>query len=141
MVSKRVYIDHLKNVALFSECSRKDLERIASRSDVVDLPAGRVLMYEGKSGSEAFVVLAGQLAVRRKGRKVAELGAGSIVGELALLDQGSRSATVDCITDCSLLVVSRQALLGAVAEVPALSHKLFAALAGRLRNVDGRNYV
>lgn len=141
MVSKRVYIDHLKHVPLFSECSRKDLEKIASRSDVLDLPAGRVIMHEGKPGSEAYVVLTGHLAVRRKGRKVAELGAGAIVGELALLDQGARSATVDCTTDCSLLVLNRQALLGAVAEVPALSHKLFAALAGRLRNVDGRNYV
>ena len=141
MIIKRVYIDHLKNVGLFSECSRKDLEKIASRSDVVDLPAGRVLMHEGKPGSEAFVVLKGRVAVRRNGRKVTELGEGSMVGELSLLDQGERSATVDCLTDCTLLVLSRGALLGALEEVPALTHKLFASLASRLRDIDGRRYV
>ena len=140
-MSKRVYVDHLKNVALFSECSRKDLEKVASRSDVVDLPAGRVLMHEGKAGAEAFVVLTGTVVIRRNGRKVTELGPGAMVGELALLDEGVRTATVECATDCSLLVLTRGALMGAVDEVPAISRKLFAALAARLRDLDGRHYV
>jgi CRP-like cAMP-binding protein len=140
-MSKRVYVDHLKNVALFSECSRKDLEKIASHSDVVDLPAGRVVMHEGQTGSEAFVVLKGTVTVRRNGRKVTELGSGAMVGELSLLDQGVRSATVECTTDCSLLVLTRSALVGAIEEVPAMSRKLFAALASRLRDLDGRSYV
>jgi CRP/FNR family transcriptional regulator, cyclic AMP receptor protein len=141
MISKRIYVDHLKQVALFSDCTRKDLEKIASRSDVIDLPPGRVLMHEGKPGTEAFVVLKGSVSVRRNGRKVVELGIGSIVGELSLFDNGPRSATVECTTDCSLLVINRGALRSAIDEVPALSHKLFAALASRLRDIDGRSYV
>ncbi len=141
MIIKRVYIDHLKNVGLFNECSRKDLEKIAAHSDAVDLPAGRVIMHEGRVGSEAFVVLKGTVAVRRNGRKVTELGVGAMVGELSLLDGGVRSATVECLTDCTLLVLTRGALRGAIEEVPALSHKLFAALASRLRDLDGRRYV
>ncbi len=141
MIIKRIYIDHLKNVGLFNECSRKDLEKIAERSDVVDLPAGRVIMHEGKTGSEAFVVLKGIVTVRRNGRKVADLGAGAMVGELSLLDEGVRSATVECATDCSLLVLTRSSLRSAIEDVPALSRKLFAALASRLRDLDGRRYV
>ena len=141
MIAKRIYIDHLKNVGLFRECSRKDLEKIAARSDAIDLPAGRVIMHEGKPGAEAFIVLKGTVAVRRNGRKVTELGIGAMVGELSLFDDGVRSATVECVTDCSLLVLSRGSFRMAIEEVPAMSHKLFAAMASRLRTVDGRSYV
>ena len=141
MIIKRIYIDHLENVALFNDCTRKDLEKIAERSDVVDVPAGRVLMHEGKVGSEAFVVLTGTVAVRRNGRKVTELGIGSMVGELSLFDDGVRSATVECLTDCTVLVLTRSALRSAIEEVPAMSHKLFAAMASRLRTIDSRSYV
>jgi CRP-like cAMP-binding protein len=141
MIIKRIYIDHLKNVALFNDCTRKDLEKIAERSDVVDVPAGRVIMHEGKVGSEAFVVLKGTVAVRRNGRKVTELGIGAMVGELSLFDDGVRSATVECVTDCTVLVLTRSALRSAIEEVPAMSHKLFAAMASRLRTIDSRSYV
>ncbi len=141
MAIKRIYVDHLRNVALFSECTRKDLEKIAARTDVVDVPAGRVLMHEGKVGSEAFVLLKGTVAVRRNGRKVTELGVGAMVGELSLFDDGVRSATVECLTDCSVLVLTRGSLRSAIEEVPAMSHKLFAAMASRLRTIDGRSYV
>jgi CRP/FNR family transcriptional regulator, cyclic AMP receptor protein len=141
MVGKRVYIDHLKHVPLFSECSRKDLEKLAAHSDVIELPAGRVIMHQGMPGSDAFVVLEGTVTVRRNGRKVVDLGPGAVVGELSLLDQGDRSASVECASTCSLLVLTRGEFLAAIDEVPALSRKLFASLAGRLRNLDGRSYV
>lgn len=141
MASKRVRVDHLRNVPLFRDCTRKELEQIAMHSDVVDVPAGRVLMHQGKPGSDAFVVLSGSVGVRRNGRKVADLGAGAIVGELALLDQGPRTATVECTTACTLLVLTSGALLGSVAEIPGLSHKLFSALASRLRELDRRANV
>ncbi|MCB0997797.1 MAG: cyclic nucleotide-binding domain-containing protein [Acidimicrobiales bacterium] len=138
MASKRVHVDHLKNVSLFRECTRKELEKIAARSDVIDLPAGRVLMHEGMPGSEAFVVLRGRVAVRRGGRKIAELADGAMVGELSLLDHGLRTATVDCLTECQLLVLTSGALLGCLDEVPSVAHKLMAALAGQLRNLDAK---
>jgi CRP-like cAMP-binding protein len=140
-MSSKVHVDHLRNTVLFRECSRKDLEKIAAHSDVVELPAGRVLMHQGMPGSEAFVVLKGRVTVQRQGRTVVELGEGAMVGELALLDQGLRTATVTCLTDCSLLVLSRGALLGALDDVPVLTHKLFEALAARLRDLDARSYV
>jgi CRP-like cAMP-binding protein len=140
-MAKKVHVDHLRNAPLFSECSRKDLGKIATHSDVVELPAGRVLMHQGMQGSEAFVVLKGRISVRRHGRLVTELGEGAMVGELALLDQGPRTATVTCLTDCSLLVLSRGALLGALDDVPVLTHKLFEALAARLRDLDQRSFV
>ena len=140
MVSKRVYIDHLRNVRLFAGFTRKQLEQIASLSDVVSLPAGRTFIVEGKPGREAFIVLSGTVAVKRKGRRLNRLEAGAIIGELSLLDQSPRSATAVCETDCTMLVVTRGALVGMVDDVPALLHKLLASLAGRIRDLDARSY-
>jgi CRP-like cAMP-binding protein len=141
MVTKRVYIDHLRGVSLFREFSRRELEKLASVSDVVEVPAGRVIMTEGQPGREAFIVLGGTVTVTRNGRKVAELGEGAILGELSLLDHGPRTATATCSTDCTMLLLTDGALLGMVDEIPALSRKLFVSLAGRVRDLDGRHYV
>jgi CRP/FNR family cyclic AMP-dependent transcriptional regulator len=141
VATKRAYIDHLRGVSLFSELSRRDLEKIASRSDVVDLPAGRVIMQQAQPGREAFVILKGSVSVRRNGRKVTVLQEGAMLGELSLLDHGPRTATATCDTDCTLLLLTDGALLGVVDEVHALSRKLFVSLAARIRDLDGRHYV
>jgi CRP/FNR family transcriptional regulator, cyclic AMP receptor protein len=141
MVSKRVYIDHLRDVSLFRGFSRKDLERVAGAGDTITVPKGHEVMHEGVPGKDAFVVLNGQVSVKRGGRTIARLGEGAIVGELSLLDRGARTATVVCDTDCTLLVLSHGAMLAAVDDVPALSRKLFTSLAARIRDLDGRSYV
>jgi CRP/FNR family transcriptional regulator, cyclic AMP receptor protein len=133
-------IDHLKNVSLFSSCSKKDLEKIARAGDELTMPAGTVLVDQGQTGREAFVLLSGSATVKRNGKKIATLGAGSVVGELSLLDHGPRTATVVCDTECDLLVISQRHFLGVLDEVPALSHKLLAVLAAKIREFDRRYY-
>jgi CRP-like cAMP-binding protein len=140
MVSKRTYVDHLRNVSMFAGFTRKELEKIASLGDVVSLPAGRTFIEEGREGREAFILLSGTVTVKRKGRRLNQLQPGAIIGELSLLDQHPRSATAVCDTDCTLLVLTRAALISAVADVPALAHKLLAALAARVRDLDTRSY-
>jgi CRP-like cAMP-binding protein len=125
-------------VDLFAGLTKKELARVAAAGSEVDVVAGKVLIEQGQLGSEAFVVLNGTFAVRRNGRKVAALNAGDIVGELALLDAGPRSATVQCTTAGSVLVISRGQFRAVLEEVPMLSHKLLATMAGRLRNLDTR---
>lgn len=136
MASRGVYVEHLRRVALFAELSRKELERVASAGSEIEVSAGRVLMEQGRSGVDAFVVLRGTFVVRRNGRKVAQLTAGDIAGELALLDDGPRSATVECTGDGSVLVISRAEFKAVLDDIPKLSHKLLAAMAGRIRNLD-----
>ena len=104
MASKKAYLDHLKNVPLFAGCTKKELERIARSGDEITMTAGSLLVDQGQTGREAFVVLDGQVTVKRNGRKVATLEPGAIVGELSLLDHGPRTATVVCETDCTLFV-------------------------------------
>ena len=136
MANRGVYVEHLLRVALFAGLTKKELEQVASAGSEVDVAAGKVLMEQGHSGSDAFIVLKGTFVVRRNGRKVAELNAGDIAGELALLDDGPRSATVECISDGSVLVIGRGQFRAVLDDIPTLTHKLLAAMAGRIRNLD-----
>jgi CRP-like cAMP-binding protein len=136
MASKRAHVEHLRSVPLFSSCSQKELEKIAKAGDEVSMPAGSLIVDQGQTGREAFVVLEGTVTVKRNGKKITTLGPGSIVGELSLLDHGPRTATVNCETDCLFLLLSQRTFLGVVDDVPALSHKLLASLATRIRDLD-----
>ena len=88
----------LKNVPLFAGCTKKELERIARSGDEIKMTAGTLLVDQGQTGREAFVILDGEVSVKRNGRKVATLGPGGIVGDLSLLDHGPRTATAICDT-------------------------------------------
>jgi CRP-like cAMP-binding protein len=140
MASKKSYIEHLRVVPLFASCTQKDLEKIAKAGDEVRMPANSLIVDQGQTGREAFVVLEGTVVVKRNGKKVATSGPGTIVGELSLLDHGPRTATVTTETDCTLLLLSQRAFLGVVDDVPALAHKLLAALASRIRDLDSKYF-
>ena len=129
-------LKHLRYSPLFSSCSSKDLERIAKAGDRVTFEKGEVMTKQGDPGKEAFIILSGKATVKRSGKKVATIGTGSVVGELSLLDHGPRTATVVCETECQVLVIGRGNFLRVIDKVPALSHKLFAALTMRIRDLD-----
>ena len=136
MASKKQHLDSLRNVALFSSCSNKDLEKIAKAGDEVTLAAGTLVVDQGQTGREAYVILHGSATVRRNGKKVATLGAGSVVGELSLLDHGPRTASVVADTELEVLVISQRQFLAVIDAIPALAHKLLATLAMRIRELD-----
>lgn len=134
------HLDSLRSVALFSACSKKELEKVAKAGDEIKMTAGTLIVDQGQAGREAFVILDGEVIVKRNKRKIATLGTGDVVGELSLLDHGPRTATAICETDCSLLVIDQRRFLGVLDAVPAISHKLMAALAGRIRDMDRQYY-
>ncbi len=136
MANLKNSLKHLRYSPLFSSCSSKDLERIAKAGDQVTLAKGKTMTNQGEPGREAFIILSGKAIVKRSGKKVATLGTGSVVGELSLLDNGPRTATVVCDTECQVLVISRGNFLRVIDKVPALAHKLFGALAMRIRDLD-----
>jgi CRP/FNR family cyclic AMP-dependent transcriptional regulator len=140
MSSKKQHLDHLRNVPLFSACTKKELEKVAKAVDEISMTAGTLIVDQGQTGREAFVVMDGAVAVKRNGRKIATLGAGDVVGELSLLDHGPRTATAVCETDCTLLVIDQRRFLGVIDDVPSISHKLLAALASRIRELDRQYY-
>ena len=129
-------VEALADVPLFTACSKRDLQIIARHMQVVAVPAGTALMREGERGDAFYVVLDGRGVVESAGRAVGTLRAGDHVGELALLDPAPRNATVTAAGDMTVGVVDARTFAAIVRDVPALSGKLLAALARRLRDRD-----
>lgn len=139
-MARNSHLDHLAAVPLFSACSKKELQAVAKASDEVTVAAGKDLCEQGQIGREAFVIVDGTAEVRRNGRKVATLGAGDSVGELALLDHGPRTATVTAATDMTVLVLGAREFAALIDEVPPIAHKLLKSLAARIRDLDTKTY-
>lgn len=139
-MARQSHTEHLSKVPLFSALSNKDLQKVAKASDEVTIPAGKVLMEQGQTGREAFVILEGEATVKRNNRKVASLGPGACFGELALLDRGPRTMTVEAASDMKVLVLGQREFSGVIDEVPGIAHKMLASLAGMVRDLDTKAY-
>jgi CRP/FNR family transcriptional regulator, cyclic AMP receptor protein len=136
MARHDAFIDHLARVPLFSACSKKDLQLVAKRAEDVKVDAGKLLVSEGDTGTEFFVIVDGNATVSKHGRKVAELGPGGFFGELALLERAPRNATVKAETPMELVVLGQREFAGIIDDVPEFAHKLLVGLARRLRQAD-----
>jgi len=126
----------LKGVGLFSDCSREELRRISSLTTPTAVSKGSVLTLQGQPGSEFFIVVSGTATATRNERELAQYGPGSFFGELALLDGGSRTATVYATSDMELLVLSRSEFRSLQETAPSVAFKILNELGGRLRRAD-----
>jgi CRP-like cAMP-binding protein len=132
MLRKNAKIELLKRVPLFERCSRRELAQIALLSAELNLPAGRALMKEGERGKEFIVLVEGRAEVRRKGRRLRELTDGDFLGEIALVTDVPRTATVTALTPVTVLLVTARDFRTLMREVPSLQPKVIYALAMRL---------
>ncbi len=128
--------DLIKAAPLFEHCSKQELQYIAQLADELDLSEGKVLIREGDRGREFFVIVSGEVEVRRKGRKVATLGPGDFVGETALLSKAPRNATVTATTPVRVLVIVDRAFLSLLDRTPTIWLKVARALAERVGDDD-----
>lgn len=140
MGSKSEKIEHLSKVGLFEGCSRKELQEIAKAGDEIRMTAGTVIVDQGQMGREAFVLMDGEVTVRRNGRRITSLSSGAVIGELSLLDHGPRTATVTCDTDCELFVIDQRHFRGVIERHPAIAMKLLASLAAEIRTLDRQSF-
>ena len=122
----------IKSAPLFENCSKQELQSIARIADELDVREGKVLIREGERGREFFVIVTGEVEVRRKGRKMATLGPGSFVGEMALLSKIPRVATVTAVTPLDVLVITDRAFLDLLEKMPSLTVKVARTLAERV---------
>jgi CRP/FNR family cyclic AMP-dependent transcriptional regulator len=122
----------IRKVPLFSQCTKKELAEVAHIADEIDLPAGKDLMREGERGREFFVLLEGNADVRKKKRKLAEMKAGDFFGEIALVSDAPRTATVTTTTPVRALVVTDRDFRTLLRHAPGIQLKVLQALADRL---------
>lgn len=135
-LGKAARVTMLSHVPLFASLPRKQVARIAQVCDEIVLDEGAALMHEGDDGDACYVVASGSLNVRRRSRKVAGLGPGDVVGEMALLDGGPRAATVTADERCVLLALDRPTFMAALERAPDVAIALLAVLSGRLRQAQ-----
>jgi CRP-like cAMP-binding protein len=98
----------LKDVPFFSGLSKKQLSTITQQVDELDVQSGKELARQGDFGQEFFVIVDGTAEVERDGARIAELGPGEFFGEMALLEEDRRTATVRATTPMRVLVMTRQ---------------------------------
>jgi len=126
----------LGQVPLFSECNQKELSRIASLADEIEVDKGAVLTKEGMPGRECFVVSEGKAKCTLRGKKLASYGPGDVFGEMSLLDNEPRSATITADSDMVLFVVDSRSFWGLCEEAPSVTRKIMKSIAQRLRRVE-----
>jgi len=130
----------LRRIWLFSGCSQAELRKITKVLEEVSVPSNTLLVEQGEAGLLFFVVLTGAASVIRDGRAVAALGPGDFFGELALLDNRPRYASVTSDTDMELLVLRRRHFQRVLQDSPTMTRKLLRAMAARLRTTDDLAY-
>jgi CRP-like cAMP-binding protein len=125
-------VERLRSVPLFGSCTEKELTFIASRVDEIDVPAGRVLCEKGKSGGDFFIILEGKAEVDAGDGK-RTLGPGDFFGEIALLDNGPRTATVKAATPMRCLVLGHEQFRDVLHQNADIAVKMLRAVTHRLR--------
>jgi len=126
----------LEKVSMFSACNKKELGRLAAVAQERQVPSGAVLTKEGEPGDEFYVVAEGMAKASIKGRKVGSIPAGSFFGELSLLDQGPRTATVTAELPTRLVVITAKDFGKVIDDIPSIALKIMKGLATRIRKAD-----
>ena len=133
----------LARVPLLSGLEPTELERIAQVAIPRSFPKGARIFHEGDRSDACYVIRSGEVRVTREhsdGRAIAlaTLGPGELVGELAMLDGGVRSASVETLTEVELLAVSATDMKGLLERNAQITAKLVVALTKRLRETNER---
>lgn len=135
MLRKDAKIDLLRRVPLFADCSKKELGQISQIADEIDLPAGKSLIAEGDRGRQFYVIIDGEVSVKRNGRPVPLRGGTEFFGEIALLTDSPTVATVATTSPVRALVITDRSFKRLLKDTPALQLKVLKALAERVAAV------
>lgn len=113
----------------------QDLDLLSHSDDYQELTAGQVIFEEGDHGAEMFVILEGEISVIVDGREIDHLYAGSILGEMALVDERPRSASAAAATDCRLLVLDQERFMRLIQRSPDFAIRVMRIMSSRLRRL------
>jgi CRP/FNR family cyclic AMP-dependent transcriptional regulator len=129
-------LDLLRQVPLFSELERKELTEIARSMKDRTFRAGQVITTEGQHGVGFFVIEEGEAGVTVRGEQRATLRRGDYFGEIALIAESDRTATVTAITDLRCLGMTFWDFRPIVEQNGHLAWRLLQALAKRLHQIE-----
>ncbi len=126
----------LGRAPLFEELTRDELRDLAKVTEDLEVEPGKVLCREGEPASEFFVIVDGEVDVTQDGRHVRELGAGDFFGEIALVEDRPRTATVTAKTPLRFFVLTRRSFETLLDREHSVERKVLRALAKRVSSLD-----
>ena len=129
-------VEVLQRVRLFADLDRREIEQIARLFKGRSFPAGETIIREGTGGAAFYVIETGEAAVTIGGEPRATLGPGEYFGEIALLDEGSRIATVTAATELSCYGLTLWEFKPLVEANGVIGWKLLQTLAKELREAE-----
>jgi CRP-like cAMP-binding protein len=129
-------MERLATVPILQECTGRQLREVARITEVMEAPPGTVLTRVGQPGDEFFMIVDGTARVDVPSGQTRTLAPGDFFGEMSLLDGGPRSATVTAVTGIRLLVIRRRHFATLLKAAPALTQKILAILARRVRALE-----
>lgn len=132
MISKKDGIALLRGVPMFSDVSQRDLGKVWAHVKIVDHADGSRIVSEARGGAGFHLIDSGSVQVARRGKSVT-LGAGQFFGEISLIDDGPRTATVTAIGPVQVATISAWEFKSVVKSTPEMMWKLLLHVTARLR--------
>ena len=136
MADKNPKADRLRRVPLFASCRGRSMDLIAQLADEVDVADSYTLMRQGDQGHEFFLIVDGHVRIERDGVPVNVLGSGDFLGEIALLDEGPRTATAVTEGPAKLMVITHRGFNSLLDHSPDIRMAVMAALVARVRRSE-----
>jgi CRP-like cAMP-binding protein len=131
LFSSDTKVGSLRRAPLFENLSKDELERLARVTEDLEVAEGKVLCREGEPAQEFFVIIDGEVEVTRRGERIRTLSDGDFFGEIALLEDIPRTATVTATSPLRFFVLTRQSFWSMVESMPDVDRKILRALAKR----------
>ena len=126
----------LRGIPIFSELSKRELRSVSRLMTAIDVADGQTLTRQGEVGREFMIIVSGTAVVRRSGRKVAELGPGDFLGELAVLSGAPRTADVVATSPMKLETLNRREFMSLLDESAPIAKKILIGAVKRLHDLD-----
>jgi CRP/FNR family transcriptional regulator len=128
----------LGRVPIFEHCTPDEIASIVKVAQEHSYSAGQLIVTQGTPGQAFYLILSGRVGIERDGSVLGAFGPGDFFGEMALLDNAPRSATIRAIDDTSCLMLSSWDFRGLLERTPSIAIKLLEVLSRRLRVADER---
>lgn len=129
-------LDVLRTVPLFADLDERSLQAVSILAREVSFNAGDVFMLEGEMGDAFYVILEGTVRIDRGERTIRSMTSGGFLGEIALLEQGPRTATATAVSDVTALELRHHEFERLLDTMPAVYRRVRAAVDRRARGRD-----
>jgi CRP/FNR family transcriptional regulator, cyclic AMP receptor protein len=130
-------IEELARVNRFEDFTPEEMHQVVETARYLTVPANWALMVEQQPADKAYLILSGEVSVRRHGEEVARLGAGEVIGEMALVNHKLRSATVVAATPLEVLHFTDEIVAALTEKIPHFRDALIGAVEERIARDQG----